>query len=303
MSVTERALLTLRNYPRVSAYNIRDLPYSKLPKYHGLQRKKRGLGHRGMSQFQCWQPLGTLKDRTPFYITVPKEPYNKNHLYLPTFYSKFSLLRSQRPLVRLSLLDLQRLIDLSRIDPTSPIDLSTICNTGLFHLSVDKERHYGFHLTEEGADGFVTPVNIEVQYASELVIAAVERVGGVVTTRYYDLLSVFAKADPYAFFEKGLPIPRGKKPPLDALEYYTSSANRGYLASPEEIAEARVWLAQKYGYAPVDIASSPHKDLLSIQKEPWRIFHGLEPGWLVSLADKAVIKPIDSSQHENFYKN
>lgn len=60
----------------------------------------------------------------------------------------------------------------------------------------------------------MTPVNIEVQYASELVIAAVERVGGVITTRYYDLLSVFAKSDPYAFFERGLPIPRGKKPPL-----------------------------------------------------------------------------------------
>ncbi|KAL5111424.1 39S ribosomal protein L15 mitochondrial [Taenia crassiceps] len=276
MSGVERALVALRNYPRVSAYNIKDLPYSKLPKYHGLQRKKRGLGHRGMSQFQCWQPLGTLKDRTPFYITVPKEPYNKNHL-------------SQRPLVRLSLLDLQRLIDLSRIDPNLPIDMSTICNTGLFHLSADNERHYGFHLTEE--------------YASELVIAAVERVGGVITTRYYDLLSVFAKADPYAFFEKGLPIPRGKKPPLDALKYYTSSANRGYLASPEGIAEARIWLAQKYGYAPVDISSSPRKDLLSIQKEPWRIFLGLEPGWLVSLADKAVIKPIDSSQRDDFYKN
>ncbi|VDM31159.1 unnamed protein product [Hydatigera taeniaeformis] len=290
MSGIERALLALRNYPRVSAYNIKDLPYSKLPKYHGLQRKKRGLGHRGMSQFQCWQPLGTLKDRTPFYITVPKEPYNENHL-------------SRRSLVRLSLLELQRLIDLSRIDPTYPIDMSTICNTGLFRLSADDERLYGFHLTEDGADEFVTPLNIEVQYASELAIAAVERAGGVITTRYYDLLSVFAKADPFSFFEKGLPIPRGKKPPLDALKYYTSGANRGYLASPKQIADARVWLAQKYGYTLVDIASSPYKDLLSIQKEPWRIFHGLEPGWLVSLTDKVIIKPVDSLQHENFYKS
>lgn len=63
-------------------------------------------------------------------------------------------------------------------------------------------------------DSFVTPVNIEVQYASEAVIAAVERAGGVITTRYYDLLSVMAKAHPYHFFEKGLPIPRGKNPPL-----------------------------------------------------------------------------------------
>ncbi|VDD83212.1 unnamed protein product [Mesocestoides corti] len=289
MSSIEKALRALRNYPTVSAYNIKDLPYSKPPKYHGLQRKKRGLGHRGMSQYQAWQPLGTLKERTPFYITVPTEPYNEDHL-------------SRRSLNRLSLLDVQRLIDLARIDPTQPIDMSTICNTGLFRLDAENERHYGFHLTEEGMDSFVTSINIEVQYASEAVIAAVERAGGVITTRYYDLLSVLAKSDPYSFFEKGLPIPRGKKPPHDALEYYTNSANRGYLASPEDIADARAWLAQKYGYTPVSIDSSPLKDLLSIRKEPWRIFHGLEPGWLVSLADKAVIKPIGSQEHEEFYK-
>ena len=62
-------------------------------------------------------------------------------------------------------------------------------------------------------DTFVTPVNLEVQYASEAAIAAVERIGGTITTRYYDLLSVIAKSNPYAFFEKGLPIPRGRKPP------------------------------------------------------------------------------------------
>lgn len=66
-------------------------------------------------------------------------------------------------------------------------------------------------------DSFTTPVNIEVQYASEAVIAAIERVGGVITTRYYDLLSVMAKSNPYRFFEMGLPIPRGKKPPLVSL--------------------------------------------------------------------------------------
>ncbi|KAM3172408.1 hypothetical protein ACTXT7_014602 [Hymenolepis weldensis] len=290
MASVEKALKALRNFPRVSAYNIKDLTRMKNPRYHGLDRKKRGLGHRGMSQYQTWQPLGTLKERTPFYIQVPKEPYNDHFL-------------SRRAMVRFSLLDLQRLIDLSRVDPTQPIDLSTICNTGLFRVDADHDRHYGFHLTEEGMDIFTTPVNIEVQYASEAVIAAIERVGGVITTRYYDLLSVMAKSNPYRFFELGLPIPRGKKPPRDALEYYTSSANRGYLASPEDLAEARIWLAQKYGYTPVDINSSPLKYLLTIRKEPWRIFHGLEPGWLVSLADEAVIKPAESPKHEEFYKS
>lgn len=52
-------------------------------------------------------------------------------------------------MVRISLLELQRMIDLSRIDPTQPIDLSTICNTGLFKVDADNDRHYGFHLTED----------------------------------------------------------------------------------------------------------------------------------------------------------
>ncbi len=69
-------------------------------------------------------------------------------------------------------------------------------------------------------DAFVTPVNIEVQYASEAVIAAIERAGGVITTRYYDLLSVLAKSNPYKFFEMGLPIPRGRKPPLVSRSSY-----------------------------------------------------------------------------------
>nr|VZI44146.1 unnamed protein product [Spirometra erinaceieuropaei] len=203
MGGIENALKALRNYPRVSIFNLRDLPYSRPPPYHGLKRKKRGLGHRGVSQYQAYPPLGTQEGRTPFYITVPREPYNQDHF-------------SRHALPRLSLLDLQRMIDLSRVDPTQPIDLTTFCNTGLFRIDVEHERHYGVHLTEEGLDSFVTPVNIEVQYASEEVIAAIERVGGVITTRFYDLLSVLAKSDPYAFFRMGMPIPRGKKPPAAA---------------------------------------------------------------------------------------
>lgn len=38
----------------------------------------------------------------------------------------------------------------------------------------------------QGADIFAAKVNIEVQRASELAIAAVEKNGGVVTTSFYD---------------------------------------------------------------------------------------------------------------------
>lgn len=38
----------------------------------------------------------------------------------------------------------------------------------------------------QGADSFTAKVNIEVQLASELAIAAIEKNGGVVTTAFYD---------------------------------------------------------------------------------------------------------------------
>ena len=48
------------------------------------------------------------------------------------------------------------------------------------------ERGHGIQLVEEGADTFKAKVNIEVQLASELAIAAIKRIGGVVTTAFYD---------------------------------------------------------------------------------------------------------------------
>ncbi len=84
-------------------------------------------------------------------------------------------------------------------------------------------------------DAFVAPVNIEVQYASEAVIAAIERAGGVITTRYYDLLSVLAKSNPYKFFEMGLPIPRGRKPPLVSQSITYANVNVHTLLLEENV--------------------------------------------------------------------
>lgn len=57
----------------------------------------------------------------------------------------FSLRREYPPL---SMLELQRMIDLGLIDPNEPIDLSMICNTKRKTLK-PLERHYGFNLTDE----------------------------------------------------------------------------------------------------------------------------------------------------------
>ena len=52
-------------------------------------------------------------------------------------------------------------------------------------------------------DSFVTPINLEVQHASEAAIAAIERAGGTVTTAYYDPYSLSAATNPLKFFKRG----------------------------------------------------------------------------------------------------
>ncbi len=68
---------------------------------------------------------------------------------------------------------------------------------------------------------FAAKVNIEVQWASEIAIAAVERCGGRIITAYYDPISLTAIVDPIAWFRTGQPIPRRLTPPVDLIEYYT----------------------------------------------------------------------------------
>lgn len=100
------------------------------------------------------------------------------------------------------MLDLQKMIDTNRIDTTKPIDLVALLNTGLYRMFPD-QHHFGVNLTDEDADKFSAKINLEVQWANELVIAAVERCGGVITTAYYDPHSLQAMLNPKAFFERG----------------------------------------------------------------------------------------------------
>lgn len=55
----------------------------------------------------------------------------------------------------------------------------------------------------QGADNFKAKVNIEVQWASEPVIAAIERNGGTITTAYYDTHCLHAIKDIDRFFTTG----------------------------------------------------------------------------------------------------
>lgn len=192
----------------------------------------------------------------------------------------------------MSMSTLQLLVDTDRLDTTKPIDLVSLLNTGVYSLKPDQHQ-FGINLTDEGADIFKAKINIEVQWASELVIAAVERAGGVITTAYYDQHSLQAMLNTKKFFERGVPIPKRMIPPPDAIEYYSDPCKRGYLADPEKISRERLVLAQKYGYALPRIEDDPDYNMLVERKDPRQIFYGLHPGWVVNLKEKVILKPED----------
>nr|CAG4645741.1 EOG090X0BG9 [Lynceus sp. MCZ IZ 141354] len=223
--------------------------------------------------------IGYETGNNPFYLRVPREPYYERH----------HLRREYPPL---SMLQLQLMIDTGRLDTSQPIDLTTICNTNLLEIKWN-QKQFGFQLTDEGLDKFQTKINIEVQWATEQVIAAVERNGGVISTAYYDPFSLLAKCYPLRYFRTGKPIPKRQLPPSDVVGYYSDPKFRGYLADPEQVAIERLKLAQKYGYTLPDITKDPEYPMLMEKKDPRQIFYGLEPGWVVNLRDKKILAPTD----------
>lgn len=295
MASIENALSMLRRLPRVALNNIKDLREAALArkKKKELPRGKDanyklGADHKGAAQRMSRPRLGFTYGGQN-YLKIPKEYY----------YSGYHLKRQYVPL---SLFQLQRMIDLGRVNPNEPIDLTTLCNTRLVTVDPGK-REFGIHLTDEGVDVFKAKVNIEVQWVlSELVIAAVERNGGMITTKFYDKDCVAAMADTKKFFARGLPVPKNETPPLNAIEFYTSAQNRGYLANPEQIRNERFKLAQKYGYQLNDYSKDSLKDLFAMRKDPRQIWYGLEPGWLINLKDKLVLKPADK-EWTDYYKS
>ncbi|KAG8442050.1 hypothetical protein GDO86_011009 [Hymenochirus boettgeri] len=223
--------------------------------------------------------LGFEGGQTPFYLVIPKYGYNEGH----------SFRRQYQPL---SLGRLQYLIDLGRVDTAQPIDLTQLVNARGLTIQPLK-RDYGVQLVDEGADIFSAKINIEVQWASQLAIAAIEKNGGVINTSFYDPRSLEVLCKPVPFFMRGQPIPRRMLPPEDLVKYYTDAENRGYLADPVKVLEARKQLAKKYGYVLPDITKDELYQMLSTRKDPRQIFFGLAPGWVVNMTEKKILKPSD----------
>ena len=95
------------------------------------------------------------------------------------------------------------------------------------------------------------------------------------------------------FFSRGEPIPRRNLPPENCLEFYSDPRTRGYLADPAEVSKARVELAQKFGYFLPDLTKDPQYEMLIKRKDPRQVFYDLEPGWIVNLQDKVILKPLE----------
>ncbi|CAB3408012.1 unnamed protein product [Caenorhabditis bovis] len=199
----------------------------------------------------------------------------------------------RREYIPLSLIELARLIDLGWVDTKRPIDVSTLCATKKFKLN-PRIRQYGFDLTGEGADVFPYAVDIEVQYATQSAIAAIEKVGGRIRTAYFDAQALEAAVDPKSWFEKGLVVPQRKAPPPSLIGYYADPKNRGYLCDEETIEEERRKLAAVRGY---EVAELKIKSEL---KPINQVFHGIPSGSVVSLADKKVFAPT-SELHREYY--
>lgn len=283
MSSGRTALDALRSLPRVSLANLRPEAGSRhREKQRGRGQyggNRSGRGHKGQRQRGTRPRLGFEGGQTPFYLLIPQYGYNEGH--------------SRRPQYQpLSLKRLQYLIDVGRLDPRLPIDLTQLVNARALTIQPLK-RDMGVQLVDEGAELFSAKINIEVQRASESAIAAVERNGGVLTNSFYDPISLGILIKPVAFFQRGQPIPRRMLPGEDMVPYYTDPASRGYLAPEEQVHRARLALAQKYGYTLPDLSRDELLHMLSSRKDPRQIFFGLAPGWVVNMADKKILKPTD----------
>lgn len=217
--------------------------------------------------------LGYEDQELPEFMKVPKEPY----------YEGLVCRKEYQPI---SLLQIQRLIDLNVLDPQKLIDIVAICNTKRHKLNTEHNEH-GFSLTDEGIDDFKAQVHIEVQCATEPVIAAVERNGGTVQTKFYDMASVVYASDVEYYFRRARPIPRVKMPSHDMLAYYRNAQNRGYLAPAGELDFARFETSQKYGYCNVE---QPFRTKV---KPKHNLFQDLQPGWIVDLEGRCIMKPRD----------
>ncbi|XP_078361766.1 large ribosomal subunit protein uL15m-like isoform X2 [Oculina patagonica] len=160
---------------------------------------------------------------------------HKNNIFI---HVKFKLhiltFRYKKIYSPLNLNRLQFFVDSGRINPKEPITMYHLWRSG----AIAGRIRDGVTLLGGGTTGFQAKLNIEVSRASKTAIKAIERQGGKITCAYYNPLGLRQLLKPEKF--EGRRIPRRARPPRKFMEYYTSVENRGYLADPVDLENARL---------------------------------------------------------------
>jgi large subunit ribosomal protein L15 len=228
-------LSNLRNVP--SSYNAR-IRVGRGPS--SRKGGKSGRGHKGQKQKGGWNVAGFAGGQTPDHVVHGHYGFTNN--------------QHKVDMTAVNLDKIQEWINLGRLDASKPITLRELCVSRVVGKVKD-----GVKLLAKNGTDLTTPIHVVVSRASKSAIAAVEALGGSVTTRFYTHAAIrrIRKGDmhPYvslqwdqsaignaALMVKGaeekeevvkglgyefrLPDPTSRKD----LEYYRDRENRGYLS-------------------------------------------------------------------------
>ncbi|TKA67565.1 hypothetical protein B0A55_09177 [Friedmanniomyces simplex] len=132
--------------------------------------KTSGRGHKGQKQHGK-VPAGFNGGQTPDWM-VSGTRGEKNH-----FSSELSPINLDR---------IQHFLNAARLDPTQPITLRELARSRCLH----GVRRDGVKLLARGKEELTSAIHLVVSRASKEAIAAVEKAGGSVTTRYYTPFAV-----------------------------------------------------------------------------------------------------------------
>eukprot|EP01035_Chromulina_nebulosa_P020725 gene20725-26869_t len=161
-----------------------------------MEQKK--IEYDGVESFST--PRAFEGGQTPIYKTKPKIGfYNYTH----------------RELEHLNLYKIQQFIDMGRliVKPNELITVRDLLESGI--ISNAKE---GVKILAHGKDKLVTPIHLEVSFASKESIKAVESVGGTITCVHFTPLSLRALIKPYKFEL----LPKRARPSPKIMDYYLS---------------------------------------------------------------------------------
>ncbi|KAB7494237.1 39S ribosomal protein L15, mitochondrial [Armadillidium nasatum] len=161
-SGTRRAFDLLSKLPRVALDNVKNNPDAKTKRR--TKRKNHHNHKRGTGKRQRILPLGYEMGNFPFHLRFRSQNWNED-------------VRIKLSYCPLPLKMLQQLIDLGRIRTDIPVDACQLSQSGMLPELCPMEKEGGYLLQDEGIDVFKAEVNLEVQWATEPIIAAIERTG------------------------------------------------------------------------------------------------------------------------------